>query len=84
MGVKKLVENFSYYEMTQTNHFCMKEYSALHKLYNTINYTSQATQWNRFYSCSHITNFFMQKVASVAFIPVLKVHNFIIYHPNSK
>ena len=28
--------------------------------------------------------FCMQKVASVTFMPFLKIHNFIIYHPNSK
>ena len=28
--------------------------------------------------------FCMQKVASVTFILFLKIHNFIIYHPNSK
>ena len=28
----------------ETNYFCTKEYSALHKFFNTINYTSQATK----------------------------------------
>ena len=34
--------------------FCMKEYSALHKCFNTINYISQATKWNYFEVSTHV------------------------------
>ena len=41
--------------LTEINYFCMKEYSAkLIMLYNTINYTSQATTWNHFEVSTHV------------------------------
>ena len=65
----------------------MKEYSALHKFYYTINYTSQAIQNGTIFKFLFMfphNEFCMQKVASVTFIPFLKILNFIIYHPTYK
>ena len=73
--------------LTETSYFCMKEYSALHNFFSTINYTSQATKWNHFEVSTHVptcNEFRMQKVALVTFIRFLEIHNFIIYNPNSK
>ena len=42
---------------TETNYFCMKEYSALHKFFNTINYTLQATKWNYFEVSTHVPTY---------------------------
>ena len=68
--------------LTETNYLCMKEYSALHKFVNTINYTLLSTKWNHliFEVSTHVPTckLCMQKVASVTFIPFLKIHNFII------
>ena len=40
--------------LTETIVLCMKEYSALHNFFNTINYTSQATKWNHFVDSTHV------------------------------
>ena len=42
---------------TETNDLGMKEYSALHNFFNTINYTSQATQWNHFEVSTHVPTY---------------------------
>ena len=42
---------------TETNYFCMKEYSALHKFFNTINYTIHATKWNHFEVSTHVPTY---------------------------
>ncbi len=72
--------------LTETNYFCMKEYSAL------IHFLNQETTHHRLHNGTILkfllmfphNEFCMQKVASVTFIRFLKIHNFIIYHPNSK
>ena len=35
----------------------MKEYSALHTFFNTINYTLQATKWNYFEVSTHVPTY---------------------------
>ena len=58
--------------LTETNYLCMKEYSALHKFLNTLNYTLLSTKWNHliFEVSTHVPTckLCMQKVASVTFM----------------
>ena len=59
---------------TDTNYFCMKEYSAL----NTRNYTLQVIKSNNFEVSTHVPTYnklCMQIVGSVTFVPFLKIHN---------
>ena len=42
---------------TDTKYFCMKEYSAPHTFFNTINYTLQATKWIHFEVSTHVPTY---------------------------
>ena len=88
---KKLLENFSYYEMIET---CLPKQiiSVRRSIAHYINFLTQSTTHHRLQNGTILKFPFMfphnelcmQKVASVTFMRFLKIHNFIIYHPNSK